>query len=592
MRKKVKIGVFSGLGGVILVFMVYFAWYVGVDPTISTSYVKELNKLGRPVEVPESENAWPSYLQAMSLYHEPNQIISNIVTYINWENKTYHQFSELDETDQTVILQWIRQYQDDFEQLSSEAQAAIRVVFSGDYLIPDSMNNADAYEVYEFSWKGLANKYFLGTLGRNDRFDFLYLLGQRISENIIGDTFPEFWHRGVAAELLHKWIEQGKSEEHFILWWIKQNQPAWQVFESGSRKPYCWFDYNDQETSLLEGNFAPDLEWFTTATQMGVWRARMAEKQGRLREAFDDCITVLRANVQLQNHTGLLAEQVWGMALNNMVYCQILKLSNSEMITAQVLKRARQQLETVYQNGYPYINFEPEKLRLLDTVQHIFTASGSGGGHINADEFNRWIGRDISDLGLWRSLDQWFEGAGRQDQIMTLTGSFRHARRDETVAQAEKLYDRLPELARMSPWERSTRQVSIVDIVNTLDKEKYYLIHKTFDWEYYENVLHRSFQHQALHEAVVTILALRRWRLEKGQYPQNLEELSSPDRLRQLPDDPYGPDILQYIPQENGFILYSWGVDFNDDEGTTDLRYPAQRLQFMGDLVFWPALDK
>jgi hypothetical protein len=72
-------------------------------------------------------------------------------------------------------------------------------------------------------------------------------------------------------------------------------------------------------------------------------------------------------------------------------------------------------------------------------------------------------------------------------------------------------------------------------------------------------------------------LLLKAYRLEQGQYPDNLEVLNSA-----LPVDPFTGKSYSYRKAASGFILYSWGPNQKDDGGKSA---EAQWLE-KGDLVF------
>jgi hypothetical protein len=60
-----------------------------------------------------------------------------------------------------------------------------------------------------------------------------------------------------------------------------------------------------------------------------------------------------------------------------------------------------------------------------------------------------------------------------------------------------------------------------------------------------------------------------------------------PGYLGAVLQDPFGPGPLSYERQADDFILYSWGLNFQDDGGKHDEN--AFRLEDNdGDYVFWP----
>lgn len=62
-------------------------------------------------------------------------------------------------------------------------------------------------------------------------------------------------------------------------------------------------------------------------------------------------------------------------------------------------------------------------------------------------------------------------------------------------------------------------------------------------------------------------LAIRAFQLEHDRLPKTLDELT-PTYLPELPADPFGGSRFGYLPaQQDGYILYSYGPDGDDDRG-------------------------
>jgi hypothetical protein len=95
-------------------------------------------------------------------------------------------------------------------------------------------------------------------------------------------------------------------------------------------------------------------------------------------------------------------------------------------------------------------------------------------------------------------------------------------------------------------------------------------------------------QAKASHRATVASIALLRWRKDKGQFPQRLDELVGGGYLSSLPADPYSDGPLKYRRTEGGFILYSIGENFKDDGG--DPNAPGAHMGYRTplDIVYWP----
>ena len=63
-----------------------------------------------------------------------------------------------------------------------------------------------------------------------------------------------------------------------------------------------------------------------------------------------------------------------------------------------------------------------------------------------------------------------------------------------------------------------------------------------------------------------TVVALLRYKAAHDQFPETLDKLV-PEYLEALPQDPFGPVPLTYKRQGDDFVLYSWGLNFEDHGG-------------------------
>jgi hypothetical protein len=62
-------------------------------------------------------------------------------------------------------------------------------------------------------------------------------------------------------------------------------------------------------------------------------------------------------------------------------------------------------------------------------------------------------------------------------------------------------------------------------------------------------------------------LAVERYRLAHGKWPQSLQKLT-PAFLTKVPDDPFGGGPLHYRRLGDGVVIYSVGPDKEDNGGT------------------------
>ena len=469
--KKVIVRTCQSIPLLIVLFVIYTAWFLTGKPSPTTDYLAQLQNAVRP-NVPDSQNAWPEYQKAAQLYVKPDESIVEVVDHTGRYNKPRAEFADL-----------------------------------------------------------------------------------------------------------------ATEQQHALTAWLTQNQPAWEEFRIASEKAHYWPEYQmDSQEYRQEGLpmlRLPHLSAMRQMARVALWHARIALGQDNSAAALERLLPAARAGRHFQGK-GSLIEQLVGMAMSNLAHTEIVYLLQSGVLSAEQLAQLQAALLALYRQGFPTIFFEAERITLLDTVQHAFTRGGPGGGHIipgvvpSAIEFwQYYVGPydpDVDDMLASGLLS-----------LLTLT----HAGRDETVAKALELFSLYDQQSKMTPYHKHTTDIKLVDqLIQELPKHKFRFIHMLMPA--LDRACDISFRATALHDATVTIIALKRYQLETGSYPPTLQHLVDNGYLSELPDDPYGPGPLAYKLRDSDFILYSLAGDFDDDNGASDPRYPWADPDTSGDYVFWP----
>jgi len=368
-----------------------------------------------------------------------------------------------------------------------------------------------------------------------------------------------------------------EQERQEIGQWTRQNEAAWQQFITGSLKTYCYRGYTKGKNDPLLAVVLPHLATLRDLLTSGIFHSRLQIAQGQTTQALDDCLAVVRAGSHWQGW-GTIVEQLVGLGISRAGYEEILYIAATKDISEADLKRLQQRLSQIYPSGYPLMDIESERLLFHDVVQYTFTYGGPGGGHL--------IPRRLS------SIDE-IIGGGFDDMDGLVVGTAMgmiHARRDDTIAKFNEIYDRQIETAKMTPYERRAGQaLHDEEIFLATSKYRYALVHLFMPALGRASEL--AYRGRSLHEATVTILATKRYRQERGQYPMSLSELVSAGYIEQLPMDPYSDKPLVYHRIGDDFTLYSLGENFADDggkvigEGNDRRRWGTDED---GDRVFWP----
>ncbi len=362
--------------------------------------------------------------------------------------------------------------------------------------------------------------------------------------------------------------------------WIADNEPAWAEFVAGSRKEHCWVEYatGAEETILLSVSIPP-LSALRRLGRQGILRAKLKAEGGDIAGALQDCLTVARFGAHWQRPGSTLIEQLVGMAVSNHAHIGMLSIVASHSASAGDLAATQQALQRMYSDGYPMMDLEFERLTFVDTVQWLFTEGGPGGGHLIPMKFLNFLGA-VQGPG---------DGMGFDDAVKLTGLSMIHAGRDETLAVADRFYRRMNEIMKLSPYQKRQQELNnwAEGYLQSLPRLRYSLLHVLVpSLDMAGDIAYRG---KALHEATITILALRHWQLDKGEYPKMLDELVAAKYLTALPADPYGAGPLVYRRDGDGFILYSVAADFVDDGGRAAETWSGWgKKNKPGDKVFWP----
>ncbi len=560
--------------------------------------------MSRP-QVRDEDNAWPHYEKAINLYVAPLQggVVEEFISYRDKPGQLEKvvRFTDLSEDEQGQILEWIQQNQQHWDNLSAEQQKVILKCFQYNF-VPIFKGPHLLYRRTPF--KSMTT-YIIEVIKRKEQVTEPYYVrvgpehtgfpDDELTDWIKQDKIPPNYIEAVSVAVLNEWMKRYKglpksagaplteAEYEYLSPWIRENEAAWQHFLAGSRKPYCYREYkydpNDQDKWLFS-ILMPHLSTLRTLACLGIWQSRIDRDQGQMQQALEDCLAVTRAARHWQGK-GTLVEQLVGLAISNLAHNEILCIAESQDLSANDLKQLRQHLSQIYPQGYPLIDMEAERLAFLDMVQHVFSDGGLGGGHL------------LPTRMIWLENLAAIAGSSYRDlrtMIPVFTaGAMLHARRSETVAKANQLYDQLCKTSKMTPYERRVRKTrDEEDMLTDLPRRKYFLIH--YLMPALSRVSEIAYRGTVTHQATLTVLALRRWWIEKGEYPAALHDLVAAGYLKELPQDPFSDKPLVYRKTDGELILYSLGYNFTDDGGEAgkDRKGRPRIWSNEGDTVFWP----
>lgn len=595
---------FQTAGVLLLCFLLYAVWFACGRPTIKVDYVALFNRMNQP-QIREQDNAWPRYEKAIGLYVPQSPFTKKLISYRQGgrDREDALWLKGLLKKNEQTITEWLSQNQKHWDSLGPEKQAIVQKCFEYDWVPLPGFAYGTATEWATTTFDRMT-EYVLDCIKEDTEIGIPHPRGVLPSSAAPGfpiaelkswlesRQIPSDFVQAVSVAVLREANRRYKNlpdstagpiteiEQEFIGDWVRQNDAAWREFAAGSAKSYCYRPYaadpNDKDKPLWSLRLA-HLPPIKDLARLGMWRSRIERQQGRIQESIEDCIAIARAGSHWQGK-GTFVEQLVGIALCGLAHAEILNLVDTQKLSVAEMKDLQDQLTRIYPDGFPPIDMEGERLFFMDLVQRCFTDGGPGGGHLIP--------------GQWEELEPLIRPAGDEQytRLFSTAVSMVHAGRDATVAKANELYELQGKLMKMTPYHRNACDLKMPDeILSSMPKYRYSLIELFVPAS--SRVAEIAYRGKMQHESTLAVLALKRWRLERGTYPQTLDELIAGGLLKELPMDPYSDKPLVYKKTDDSFILYSLGPNFKDDNGEIAMEHGQPRpwgTSEAGDIIFWP----
>jgi hypothetical protein len=364
--------------------------------------------------------------------------------------------------------------------------------------------------------------------------------------------------------------------------WISDNQKAMDLICQGNQKPYYWSVYS-VEKSQQDGMpkmvevIIPDLKNYKELARLLCWRAYQEAQKGKSEKAFNDLMTAYDFGRHIRMASGsVLVEQLAGFGIESMA-CQCLRdvLSDDSVDTA-VLASIQQKFTTILEHEDFTLDLRSERLLLYDEIQRCYTYSRFGKEHLYLQR--------LSILGNNIEWERVFTLKGVKAGLWVL---FAHPNRVDSIKSANRVYDLYDKLMVMTPAASRNKVAELEQQAEKIYKENIIigLLVPTL-----RHVYDYSWEVKVHSDATNIILGLLRYKQEKKGYPAGLELLVEAGFLKEIPMDPYSNKSLVYRKTDDGFTLYSVGLNFVDDGGVRGKDRKGKPTDWGqdGDFVFWP----
>jgi len=358
---------------------------------------------------------------------------------------------------------------------------------------------------------------------------------------------PKKWMTGLSAE------QQAALEK-----WLRQNSPAFDELKKGADKPHCWFRY---EGSSMWEIKPPHLIKARSLADALCWRARVRAARGEFKGAFADLGLCYRYGMHWSGVKPVF-EQLAGMTITAIANSTAFQVLHNTNAPAEQLKQFQKQIEELTAEFPHTTGFAVEQIVMYDRAQVIFTDYNSGQPRISQPQLQKF-------KAMLNLSDQQMQSFGRVEG-------------PNTIEVVDKVYDYLDRTARKTPWQLHKEKLNVKETVRQMTKDNPLV---PIFLPAADRIMELSWRNKAAADALVTTLAVQRYKTDKGQLPDKLDQLITKGYLKNLPNDPYSDKPLIYKKTCDNFTLYSLGADFDDDSAAPGNWGEGQKG---GDHLFWP----
>jgi uncharacterized membrane protein len=373
------------------------------------------------------------------------------------------------------------------------------------------------------------------------------------------------------------WITEPTEEELVLLkQCLSDNAEAIEFFKQASEKPYCWWKREAKDNSVIDV-LLPELTPVKKIAKMMVWQAKLKAYDGHIEEAFDDLLVCYRAGRHLKGPRSLI-EQLVGIAIQALSTQNVLVILNNQKVDSQSLRNLQIQLEKLMAEDTYTMSYDVERFFTLDFIQRCYTNNGSGSGHMIPGQQLRefmCLSKGGSPPGFWPALAMSIASADRR----------------EIRREFDKFYIAAEKAATKTPWQLHKENIDFemgLGNWSTFKRARYWPVSVLMPA--LGAVSKVAYRHKTQVDALITTLAVIRFKQSTGDYPESLDGLVTAGYLKSLPMDPFSDQPLVYKRTDDNFTLYSVGLNFKDDSGRVyrDEKGKVKLWADEGDAVFWP----
>jgi hypothetical protein len=360
--------------------------------------------------------------------------------------------------------------------------------------------------------------------------------------------------------------DMNETELNVLRTWLSSNSDSLRYLKEASQKPYCWFQRQSADNAIF------DIEPFELSKLRGaIWcfslEAKLSAYQGSIDHAFYDVFDLHKIGMHYSGPVTLV-EQLVGIAICQIAFNTTYQILDRTDFNPESLAVLQSQFEQQLQEAKK-LNFSVEEEVIgYDAIQRSFTDDGNGDGRLIPGK----IYKIRKDSPLKRSMFY----------IEAILICLNHPGRRETLQLHKELYRCLEGFLDKTPWQLLQDGKSYESEIKQLTKGNLFVGDSA---DALAKVCEIWQKKKISGDALITILAVLRYKADTDLYPFALQELVESGYMKHVPIDPYSGKPLVYNTRDENFTLYSIGANFTDNGGVPSEWGEGEEG---GDQVFWP----
>ncbi|MDC3223903.1 hypothetical protein OAU26_03115 [Mariniblastus sp.] len=446
-----------------------------------------------------------------------------------------------------------------------------------------------------------------------------------------GEVIPEIWFKegeGEQSYLSTRFVRKGEPGWEAAKAAFYEHQDLIDAFREGAKRPYFGIELKANQNEYSEEDFAalfpnltrgdsqnggveggsdgvsgrliddwlvgillPHVQQLRNAARLFAFDIQLAIEEGDSDRVVQDIETMLG----LARHAaegrvlvcGLVGYAISGMALSQI---ESIVIEDPDFLNEQQL----QKLQLAVRNAKlkDWISYDGESLVVSDLIQRIYTNDGQGDGRITPQGFEVMsalsgmgmsgiFGGELSEKENWESF---------AESVIGPLGLFAVATRGEVAAKADQFFEAASADLYRPMWVGEPK-----DIYKELNLEKWKYAPLGLVLPATENIRNAMDRLIARQEGVLGAIALQRFYLANGAWPNSWDEIPKSTLPRSPVDQITGKPLCFKIVDESP-LIYGLGYDLDDDGGVPPEGVkPAFYLpnaqndgKSDGDWIVWP----